>query len=534
MVRASLPPGFRFHPTDDELVTYYLKRKVTGKRLRSEAISEIEIYKFAPWDLPGKACLQSDDLEWFFFCALDRKYANGRRANRSTDMGYWKTTGKDRIVYHNSRIVGMKKTLVFHKGRAPRGDRTNWVMYEYRLEDQTLADAGVMQDAFVLCKIFEKSGPGPKNGEERGAPFREEDWEDDDAETNSSLLLPLIGSSSLSSGSANITATNCRYNTHTQSGDLLQPLPQSHPVVCEEDPLMQECVNVDELLAALSDNDDDALASNENCCGEEPEPAIPTKDTFNNDEIFDDLGDIVNHTELYLSTNFSGEDVSNPMHLDGYYLELDDLRLPEFGICDSAAPLKAANISNHMVDDPISSVGNQAAAHDLDVPAVQVVSEVANDFVPQTLLAGEQHEFPLPSTHVSNGGLLYSELQHLLASIPAKPASAAEFPCLVGGNHFKGSNPYCQSPFHVDAEVAVANVCSVDVVRTVGGEVEHATCMVYHGGKVSRKCGEHSSLSGGGFMFVFLLGVMSAFVWIVLLAVSAKLGRYAWKHFLAW
>jgi hypothetical protein len=36
-----------------------------------------------------------------------------------------------------------------------------------------------MQDAFVICKIFKKSGVGPKIGEQYGAPFNEEDWEDD-------------------------------------------------------------------------------------------------------------------------------------------------------------------------------------------------------------------------------------------------------------------------------------------------------------------------------------------------------------------
>ncbi|KAI4373057.1 hypothetical protein MLD38_011223 [Melastoma candidum] len=53
-------------------------------------------------------------------------------------------------------------------------------MHEYRLTDEELEKAGVPQDAFVLCRIFQKSGPGPKNGEQYGAPFVEEEWEDDD------------------------------------------------------------------------------------------------------------------------------------------------------------------------------------------------------------------------------------------------------------------------------------------------------------------------------------------------------------------
>ncbi|XP_038989520.1 NAC domain-containing protein 82-like isoform X2 [Phoenix dactylifera] len=181
MGKTLLPPGFRFHPTDVELVQYYLKRKVTGKSFRFEAISEIELYKFAPWDLPDKSCLRSKDQEWYFFCPRDRKYPNGSKTktNRATDIGYWKTTGKDRPVIHKSRTVGMKKTLIFHVGKAPRGDRTDWVMYEYRLEDNELLNAGYSLDAYVLCKIFQKSGPGPKIGEQYGAPFNEEDWEDD-------------------------------------------------------------------------------------------------------------------------------------------------------------------------------------------------------------------------------------------------------------------------------------------------------------------------------------------------------------------
>ena len=47
-------PGYRFHPTDEELVTFYLRRKVARKALRIEVIREMDIYKHDPWDLPSK------------------------------------------------------------------------------------------------------------------------------------------------------------------------------------------------------------------------------------------------------------------------------------------------------------------------------------------------------------------------------------------------------------------------------------------------------------------------------------------------
>ncbi|XP_016467787.2 NAC domain-containing protein 78 [Nicotiana tabacum] len=177
-----LAPGFRFHPTDEELVRYYLRRKIIGKPLRFDAISEIDIYKVEPWDLPGMSRLKTRDLEWYFFSMLDKKHGNGAKTNRATKRGYWKTTGKDRAVHHKSKVVGMKKTLVYHSGRAPKGQRTNWVMHEYKLIDEELDKAGIAQDAFVLCRIFQKSGAGPKNGEKYGAPFVEEEWEDDELE----------------------------------------------------------------------------------------------------------------------------------------------------------------------------------------------------------------------------------------------------------------------------------------------------------------------------------------------------------------
>ncbi|KAI5582696.1 hypothetical protein POPTR_007G109100v4 [Populus trichocarpa] len=194
---SSLPPGFRFHPTDVELVKYYLKRKVLGKKFHFQAIAEIEINKYAPWDLPNKSCLRTRDLKWYFFCPTEKKYASGVRKKRATDIGYWKTTGKDRSVQYKNEVVGMIKTLVFHIGKPPRGERTDWVMYEYRLEEKELADKGIAQDEYVLCQIFKKDGPGPKNGAQYGAPFNEDEWDDGDDEVEKEVnaqpaILPAL------------------------------------------------------------------------------------------------------------------------------------------------------------------------------------------------------------------------------------------------------------------------------------------------------------------------------------------------------
>lgn len=65
----ALAPGFRFHPTDEELVIYYLKRKVCRKPFKFNAISEVDIYKSEPWDLAGNTHLSNFYyLNLFKFC----------------------------------------------------------------------------------------------------------------------------------------------------------------------------------------------------------------------------------------------------------------------------------------------------------------------------------------------------------------------------------------------------------------------------------------------------------------------------------
>ncbi|KAL6589767.1 hypothetical protein ACP70R_050214 [Stipagrostis hirtigluma subsp. patula] len=179
MAPVSLPPGFRFHPTDEELIIYYLKRKINGRQIELEIIPEVDLYKCEPWDLPEKSFLPSKDLEWYFFSPRDRKYPNGSRTNRATKSGYWKATGKDRKVNSHRRAVGMKKTLVYYRGRAPHGSRTDWVMHEYRLDERECETDTGLQDAYALCRVFKKTAPGPKIIEHYGAvhhPVEQPQW----------------------------------------------------------------------------------------------------------------------------------------------------------------------------------------------------------------------------------------------------------------------------------------------------------------------------------------------------------------------
>ncbi|XP_078173325.1 protein CUP-SHAPED COTYLEDON 3-like [Carex rostrata] len=163
-IELTLPPGFRFYPSDEELVCYYLYKKVANERISEGTLVEVDLHTREPWELPEVAKLSAD--EWYFFSFKDRKYATGSRANRATKTGYWKATGKDRTVHNPSthEIVGMRKTLVFYSGRAPNGVKTGWVMHEFRLETP---NAPAKED-WVLCRVFNKGRDTSQYSKEQG------------------------------------------------------------------------------------------------------------------------------------------------------------------------------------------------------------------------------------------------------------------------------------------------------------------------------------------------------------------------------
>ncbi|GFP79655.1 protein cup-shaped cotyledon 2 [Phtheirospermum japonicum] len=195
---------FRFHPTDEELITYYLLKKVLDANFTSRAIAEVDLNKCEPWHLPGKA--KMGEKEWYFFSLRDRKYPTGLRTNRATESGYWKATGKDREIYSSKTgsLVGMKKTLVFYRGRAPKGEKSNWVMHEYRLEGKFAYHylSRNSKGEWVISRVFQKSGAGAGGcGKKRPPPDATSKLE---VSSPSSVSLPTLLEHS--------TAESCSYD----------------------------------------------------------------------------------------------------------------------------------------------------------------------------------------------------------------------------------------------------------------------------------------------------------------------------------
>ncbi|XP_072978974.1 NAC domain-containing protein 90 [Typha angustifolia] len=159
------PLGFRFYPTEEELLSFYLHNKLENRRQDIERLIPVtDVYCCDPSLLPSMSGTASvrDQEQWFFFCPRQERESQGGRPTRTTPSGYWKATGSPSYVYSTSnRVIGVKRTMVFYEGRAPTGSKTVWKMNEYKALQE--GDLGVpnapprLRNEFSLCRVYIKT-----------------------------------------------------------------------------------------------------------------------------------------------------------------------------------------------------------------------------------------------------------------------------------------------------------------------------------------------------------------------------------------
>ncbi|KAJ0248251.1 putative NAC domain-containing protein 61 [Hirschfeldia incana] len=159
-----IPVGFRFYPTEVELISFYLRFQLHGGNATIHSLIPIlDVFSVEPTQLPnlaGERC-RGDAEQWLFFVPRQEREARGGRPSRTTGLGYWKATGSPGPVFSpDHRVIGVKKTMVFYTGKAPTGRKTKWKMNEYKGIDETAGVSTIpkLRHEFSVCRIYIKSG----------------------------------------------------------------------------------------------------------------------------------------------------------------------------------------------------------------------------------------------------------------------------------------------------------------------------------------------------------------------------------------
>ncbi|CAO2148711.1 unnamed protein product [Urochloa humidicola] len=139
-------PGFKFTPTDEDIVVHYLRPRAVNEPVPSTYIVDVDILRYNPWDL-----LPEGSVEKYYFSQRVMKWPLGNQWNRAAGDGYWKTSGKEVPIFSRSvntgepLMIGLRRTLVFYHGKSGIGENTDWVMQEYRLAGEGLKPYRVMR-----------------------------------------------------------------------------------------------------------------------------------------------------------------------------------------------------------------------------------------------------------------------------------------------------------------------------------------------------------------------------------------------------
>ncbi|KAL6614745.1 hypothetical protein ACP70R_037015 [Stipagrostis hirtigluma subsp. patula] len=169
------PPraAFTSHPSDLELIEYYLRPWVASGLKAGPFIHEADVYAADPADLVREfspAVARDGERAWYFLCPLRPKNGRGRRKARTvaSGEGCWHNEAKSKPVISGigeRHQVGHRQSFSFVKKEGGVRVRTGWLMMELRL----LADGGAQEEdapgSLVLCKVY-RSPRNPERSDE--------------------------------------------------------------------------------------------------------------------------------------------------------------------------------------------------------------------------------------------------------------------------------------------------------------------------------------------------------------------------------
>ncbi|KAL4581510.1 hypothetical protein LXL04_006032 [Taraxacum kok-saghyz] len=138
-----MPIGYRFRPTDEEIIIHYLRPKVFSFPLPAATaiLHSHRLFLHHPSRLPG-----DPKEKRYFFCktSLHRPFSN--------PAGYWKpimNSYKFILAPGCNHPIGFKKCFVFYEICDHRRSRTPWILHQFRL----LYPLAVKTGEWTVCSI---------------------------------------------------------------------------------------------------------------------------------------------------------------------------------------------------------------------------------------------------------------------------------------------------------------------------------------------------------------------------------------------
>ncbi|KAJ0007537.1 hypothetical protein Pint_30357 [Pistacia integerrima] len=97
--------------------------------------------------------MRQGETAMYFFSPRERKYLHGNRPKRKAGEGYWKACATSSPIKINNIKVASKRVLVYYNGDNKNSTKTNWIMYEYVMEQHSIP-AAIYEKG---CKLKDKN-----------------------------------------------------------------------------------------------------------------------------------------------------------------------------------------------------------------------------------------------------------------------------------------------------------------------------------------------------------------------------------------